>query len=173
MKKIYKILIASIILVLLALGLYVFLSDGSSSGTSNTTPDYILSQSDEQRLQQFVKNFVELYNSYGYNDFKPALNIAGYGTIEFQQQNIERIQDLEGSMPEGFSISTTIDSTSFSYSYPEANTLTAGVKGVATEIRSGTVSEYPITVILELNFINNKFLVSKIEIHKDTNLNKP
>ncbi len=138
--------------------------------------DYILSTQEESTVKEFVKNFVNLYNSYSYKNFSNLTALGDYQTLEFQKKTAEFVAELENSVPSGFLQTTVSDLNTFKYSYQNLSLLTATLKAHVTEEiqnynqvspRSAqNTKQYLITVRIELIKSANVWLVNDIKIQK-------
>lgn len=184
MPKNYKILLylgAFFIFLIIA---YLIVRNLSGTSTNNTgqpttnLPQYILSQEEEVRVREFVKNFISLYNTYSYEDYSNLTALGDYQTPEMQQKTVELVQNLHASTPIGFAVNTVPDMATFRYAYPSASQLTVSVRAKVTEVRNqnGTqnfsprnpeqVNTYPVTVNIELASFGKNWLVNNFEIKK-------
>ncbi len=136
---------------------------------SGTLPDYILSGPEEVKIKEFVKNFVNLYNTYSSNDISNLTALGDYQTIELQKKTVLLVENLQNSLPVGYSLTSQADMNTFAYKYPDANTLRVTVKGRAEEYLNENVSakNYIFTAELELQKNGNSWLVQDIKIIKN------
>ena len=135
---------------------------------SGTLPDYILSGPEESTVKEFVKNFVNLYNTYSSSDVSNLTALGDYQTIELQKKTVLLAENLQNSLPVGYSLASQVDTSSFTYKYPDANTLTVKVKGLAKEYlnENSSAKNYTFTAELELQKNGNSWLVQDIKINK-------
>jgi len=141
-----------------------------SQATSTTNlPDYLLSTSDEASLKEFVKNYVNLYNSYSYGDYSNLIALGDYQTQSMQEQVLASISEYEKTLPVGYKITTTADSATFQYSYPTAENLSATISARVSEVfgESQTPKQYGIKIQLQISQQKNGWLVKDIKINKE------
>jgi hypothetical protein len=181
MSKTYKIILV-LILAFLALGIgfliYANLSKEPQSNNPNPVeenlPDYILPSDEEARVKEFVKNFVNLYNTYSYADYSNLKALGDYQDTNLQSETLDLINSLDNTVKPGFAKETKVDINSFSYKYPRAKNLQVNLTGEASESQdyyptgqnTPTWKKYPIEINLELIKYNQNWLVSQIKISK-------
>ncbi len=153
---------------------------GNNQNNQQNLPDYILSDQDEAGVKEFVKNFINLYNTYRYQDFSNLTALGDYQTPAFQQKTIDLVSQLEQSTPMGFSKITVADSATFSYKYPKANLLEVTMQADVSETvgegsqngiaprSSPSSSSYRVSVQVELvpngkNWLVNDFMIQKLK----------
>jgi hypothetical protein len=118
MPKGIKILL--IIAVLVALGVVIFSLLNSGQNTGSNTQNIEESADDltleeRQRLTEFVKNFLTLYNNFGYEDYSNLLALGDYETENAQKQTLERVEDLRLFVPIGFRRTSEISESSLKF----------------------------------------------------------
>lgn len=141
-------------------------SNETSSSVSVNLPNYILNSDDEQQIQEFVKYFVSLYNSYGYGYLSNLSALKDQQSLQMQEKTSKLIDELNKTLQPGDSVRTEVDLQTFSYLYPEASHLVIKVEGVVTAKQEGSASQYRIFTQLDLVRINKKWLVNDIKITK-------
>ena len=138
-------------------------------------PDYVLDSQEEARVKEFVKNFVNLYNSYSFADYSNLTALGDYQTSAMQDKTLQLVGQLEADTPEGFQRQTETEIDTFAYGYPNASQLSVEVKAWVEETtiigepgpRSPEKStRYPVTVKLELSRSGQAWLVNNFEINK-------
>lgn len=150
---------------------------GTAQNQSQSLPEYILGDQEERELAEFVKYFVNLYNSYAYGYTSNLSALGDDQTTEMQQRTLELIEMLESGLPENFSQETEADAATFSYRYPEANHIIAFISAKVTEKTGSQVGvsprmpaesvEYPVKVELDLIKADSKWYVNEIKITKN------
>jgi hypothetical protein len=98
----------------------------------------ILGQKDrkdqEDSLKIYIKNFLELYNSYeAANDFKNLITLDSDMTLALRQENLARIDHLRSSTQAGFSVKTTMDENTLVYSRQSETRIEADIQGQVVE----------------------------------------
>ncbi len=141
----------------------------TTTGQSMSVPDYILSDADESDLREFVKNFVNLYNTYSYADFSNLTALGDYQTQAMQEKTISAIENWQNTLPLGYKIVTTSDIGSFSYKYPSAGQIIAQIKARVSETANNQAvpEEYSITATLDIGRSQNGWLVKDINFAKN------
>ncbi len=168
-QKIY--IVGIIVVVVIAIGISIYFIFKSPAGTNNTgsnnnnqnnnqTSVVSLPPGEEEKIKQFVVLFVDLYNSYGSEDFKSAINEATYGTPDFQQKTLDKFNALEASTKEGYSLNTKTDINSFQVLAYKNNNLTVSVKGTATETQNNQTNSYAVVATVSFVNTNNQWIVS-------------
>ncbi len=147
--------------------------------TQTNLPDYVLSQSDETKVKEFVKNFINLYNTYGYADFSNLTALGDYQTVNFQNKTKETVSSLETSTPVGYQKETQAKPETFSYKYPLSNLLKVYMDAKVEEKVSdqnlqisprteNIFNSYDVKITVELvpsgkNWLVNDILIQKIK----------
>lgn len=179
MPKKYKFLVYAAIFFLIAVIGYLIVKNlssppqGKQTGTgqaSSTLPDLLLTEDQETWVRQFVKNFVNLYNTYSYSDYSNLTALGDYQTPQMQQKTLDLIEQLKASTQPGFSVSTVVNENSFSFRYPDSSQLVVTEQAQATESStsySAQNSQYKITATLVLAKSGDHWLVSDIKITKN------
>ena len=187
MNKKYKILIylaGFLLLLLVAVVVWKGLVPGqtpvqpeqtSNPGLSTTTgqsisvPDYILSDADEADLKEFVKNFVNLYNTYSYSDFSNLTALGDYQTQAMQEKTLSAIENWQNTLPLGYRIATKSDIGSFSYKYPNAGQVIVQIKARVSETINDQAApvEYNVTATLDVGRSQSGWMVKDITFAKN------
>lgn len=176
MKKIKKILLI-VFTILFGLIFLVVLYLSSSNSKQNSTdvgelPSYVLQGSQEAVVKEFVKNFINLYNSYRYNDYSNLSSLGDFQTVSFQEQTIEKIKNLEKNTPENFIQISEVNLKTFDYNYPNAKQLIVTVEVLVKTGNSSSeaTKKFLETLVykakIELTPFNNSWLVNQLEINK-------
>ena len=112
----------------------------------------MLSASDEASLKEFVKNYVNLYNSYSYGDYSNLTALGDYQTQSMQEQTLSSIAEYEKALPVGYKITTTADPATFQYSYPSADTLSAAISAKVSEVfgEGQTAKQYNVKIQIDV-----------------------
>ncbi len=141
----------------------------SQATSTGNVPDYMLSASQEASLKEFVKNFVNLYNSYSYNDYSNLTALGDYQTQSIQEQVLASIAEYEKTLPAGYKIITTVDPATFQYSYPTAENLSATISARVSEVigEGQTPKQYNINIQLQIGQQKTGWLVKDIKINKE------
>lgn len=142
-------------------------STSTPQNTSNL-PDYILSSDEEASLKEFVKNFVNLYNTYSYEDYSNLTALGDYQTQGMQEKTLAVIENLKQTLPIGYSLQTQADENTFSYKYPSANEIIVQVTAQAREVLSeGKLAQkYKINATLQISRQQKSWLVDDIKINQ-------
>lgn len=137
--------------------------------TTANVPDYMLSVSDEASLKEFVKNYINLYNSYSYGDYSNLTALGDYQTQSMQEQALASITEYEKTLPAGYSLTTSANTTTFQYQYPSASDLSASISGKASEVagEGQVVKQFNVKFQLEIGRQKNGWLVKDIKIIKE------
>ena len=138
-------------LMILAWTLFRSANDSSNPNSNSQTNIHILSPEEEQKIKEFVPLFVNLYNTYGYEDTNSALNEATYGTVNFQYSAIERFEQINSKLKAGDSVITRADPSTFSYSVPQSGVVIAHIE--SEQIISGSVLQQTKTKSFEVRLI--------------------
>lgn len=177
MNKNQKIYIVGIIAVIVfAIGLSVYFlfrspannngGNTGNNGNNNQSNVVSLPPGEEEKIKKFVVLFVDLYNSYGYDDFKSAINEATYGTPEFQQKTIDKFNEIQTNTKEGYSLVTKADISSFQIIAYKNNRLTVSVKGVEIETQNDQTTDYNIVATVSFVNTNNQWVVTDCVIDR-------
>jgi hypothetical protein len=177
MNKNQKIYIVGIIAVIIfAIGLSVYFlfrspannNGGSTGNTGNNNQSNVVSlpPGEEEKIKQFVVLFVDLYNSYGYDDYKSAINEATYGTPDFQQKTIDKFNDIQAITKEGYNLVTKSDINSFQVLVYKNNRVTVSVKGVEVETQNNQTIDYNFIATVSFVNTNNQWVVTDCVIAK-------
>ncbi len=150
------------------------LNQGQAQTATTTTSILQLSQQEEAGVREFVKNFLTLYNNYSYGDFNNLTALGDYETQNMQQETLDTVNGLQSSVPIGYSQNSEPDFSTFSYEYPNPNTVvvTIQVKIIKSfnnqnEIltRSSVVPQTQnSTEVLTLQSYGQSWLVSDLQI---------
>jgi len=137
--------------------------------TTTNVPDYMLSVPEEASLQEFVKNYVNLYNSYSYGDYSNLTALGDYQTQSMQEETLSSIAKYEETLPIGYQISTEADSKTFKFSYPSADNLSATISAEVSEVAGENLppKKYKATIELGIGRQKTGWLVKDIKIIKD------
>jgi hypothetical protein len=181
-NKIY-LLGTGVILVIGLLALF-FLSRGAPNSSSNQAansplgpapansvnnlPSYVLQQDEETRVREFAVTFVNLYNTYSYQDTGTILSFGDYETEGMQNKSIDYAKQLDDTLQPGDKVDTVADPDSFSYDYPQFDTLIVHIRATATQVRNNIqLAPYPIAVELDFKKADNqKWYVDGVTITK-------
>lgn len=145
-------------------------SNQSPQATSTTdVPDYLLSEESEASLKEFVKNYVNLYNSYSYDDYSNLTALGDYQTQSMQEQVLASIAEYEKTVPAGYRIITTADPATFQYSYPSSDNLSATISAKVSEVfgEVQTPKQYNVNIQLQIGRQKVGWLVKDIKINKE------
>lgn len=117
MNKRIKIIIVVLVIFAGAIVVYNITKDVSkpSSQETNSQPAAIneeISPKDRQKIQEFVENFLLLYNTYSYEDYSNLQALGDYQTQNAQKQTLERIEKLKADTPIGFKRTVRFDEVS-------------------------------------------------------------
>jgi len=136
--------------------------------TTTNVPDYMLSAPEEASLQEFVKNYVNLYNSYSYGDYSNLTALGDYQTQSMQEETLNSIAKYEETLPIGYQISTEADAKTFSYSYPSSDSLSTTISAEVSEVLGENLpsKKYKATIDLEIGRQKTGWLVKDIKINK-------
>lgn len=96
---------------------------------------YLLSGDEEARIKEFVKSFVNLYNTFRYADYRNLTATGDYQTPAFQERTVAYVAELERTTSPGYSRVTEVDASTFTYRYPSARRLETQVRATVTEHR--------------------------------------
>lgn len=170
-QKIYIIGIIAVIVFAIGLSVYFLFrsstnNNGGNTGNNNQTNVVSLPPGEEEKIKQFVVLFVDLYNSYGYEDFKSAINEATYGTPDFQQKTIDKFNEIQTNTKEGYSLVTKSDISSFQIIAYKNNRLTVSIKGVEIETQNDQTTDYNIAATVSFVNTNNQWVVTDCVIAK-------
>lgn len=141
----------------------------SATGAESNLPDYILNSAEETSLKEFVKNFVNLYNTYSYNDFSNLTALGDYQTESMQKDTLATVSSLQSSLKPGYSRQTRVKENTFTYSYPSLDKLTVQIKAQVAEtpVIQGNQNNNLVTFSLDIKRQqNNGWLVNEIKILK-------
>ena len=184
MEKNWKLLVfIGIIFVLLIVGFLVWSALGSKPGNTGGSggggeqsqqSGGALDQQKENQLKEFVKNFINLYNTYSYGDYSNPLALGDYQTPNLQQKTSSFVANLEQTIVPGYSKVTTADEASFSYK-PSAGGFVATINAqvAETSFASAGVSPrqepseqiYEITATLTVLPSGNGWVADEININ--------
>lgn len=139
MSRAYKIVIYLVVGLLLLWAVFLVINglsekDGSQSSlqpqpqsgntATSSLPDYLLDPEEEKSAYAFVKNFAELYNTYGYGDFSNLSALGDYQTTQMQQRTQEHIQTLEKITPFGYYQEASLLQNTLKYKYNQVGLVT-------------------------------------------------
>lgn len=144
-------------------------NQNNQANNSPSLPDYMLSAAEEANLKEFVKNYINLYNSYSYADYSNLTALGDYQTQSMQEETLSSIARYEAILPIGYQISTEADAKTFSYRYPSADSLSAIISVQISEILGENLppKKYKATVELGIGRQRAGWLVKDIKIIKD------
>lgn len=118
-SKIYK--FAAILLVIFAvMAVVLSLLFGKSQpraqpenpSANNQAEILLVSPAEQESITKFVKNFLTLYNNYGYEDYSNLEALGDYQTENAQKQTIKRMEQLKAETPVGFRRTVQLDKAS-------------------------------------------------------------
>lgn len=124
--------IAGLLLVFLIVKSLFGQSGSQATQNSQQIPDYVLSSSEESSIKEFVQNFITLYNSYSTEDTSNLTALGDYQTQKMQEYTAELVQRI-GQNSTQLEVRTEVDTSSFSYSYTEADKLIVYMSGQETK----------------------------------------
>ncbi len=175
-----KIIIIAVIvgLVLVIAGLFMtgVFSTGQNTdpNNGNSLPEYVLNADEEQKVREFVKNFVFLYNTYRYADYSNLTATGDYQTPEMQNLTLAKVDELEKTTPLGFYRTTEANEKSFTYTYPTGSTLRVtmditveeGIVSNSQDLRQGSATEvkYTAKAVVTLKRVSGNWLVDAVDI---------
>jgi len=137
MNKTNKILLyigGLLVFVMIGVMIYVTVSKQSQTpSVSEPLPQYILGSTEEVQLKEFARYFLKLYNSYGYGYTSNLSALGDDQTTAMQEKTIAFIEDLNSTLADGFNQITEPDASSFSYTYLEADHITAMLNATVNE----------------------------------------
>jgi hypothetical protein len=101
------------------------LAGNSQNGNlaSSSLPSYLLNPDEELRVYEFVKNFLELYNTYSYSDYSNLTALGDYQTSGMQQTTVNYVSFLKKTVLPGYLQEAKADKDSFRYDYPSIDRL--------------------------------------------------
>ncbi len=183
MPKRYKFLLiafagvlGTVIFALVISGIFKSSDEGKNPDSEENIPEYVLSQDEEEKVREFVKNFVFLYNTYSYADYSNLTATGDYQTPFMYSQTESLIAELEKNVPIGFYQTVSVNESSFNYSYPSADTLRISVQMEISEqytvgaeslrYNSSEDKTYVATANLILKRNVNRWLVDVISLNK-------
>lgn len=139
MSRTYKIVIYLVLGLLLFWAVFLVIKGLSEKGgnqslsqsqsqTAHTAtdnlPDYMLDPEEEKSAYAFVKNFAELYNTYGFGDFSNLSALGDYQTTQMQQRTEEYIKTLEKVTPVGYYQEASLLQNTLKYKYNQVGQVT-------------------------------------------------
>jgi hypothetical protein len=162
----YIIVLFAVVAFIVLIGIVIARQAGKNGyPTVSNVPGYALTPTQEQNIRVFVKNIVELYNSYQSGEYNGAKSTSDYMTDSFAQANGSRLDTIESYADNNpLEVDTVLDEGSFTYTYPQADTLETSFTGNVTETTPAGKNAYPIAVAAELKKVNDKWLVNNIAI---------
>lgn len=129
-------------LLTLALLLFSVLWSGRRASEQVAAPDrtteqvdYLLSGDEEAKAKEFVKSFVNLYNTFRYADYRNLTATGDYQTPAFQERTVAYVAELERTVEPGYSRVTEADASTFTYRYPNARRLEVQLRATVAERR--------------------------------------
>lgn len=143
----------------------LFGGSGSQNGTNTQNiPDYVLNSAEETQVKEFVQNFISLYNTYSTDDTTNLAALGDYQTESMQNYTASRIASIEAGS-EGFRVVTESDSSTFTYTYTEANSLVVIMKARHTEINTTLGTNVQKVVLHEVQLVRDsgRWLVNSIK----------
>ena len=161
-------LVFTILGFLVIRGLYGGRQTVRNNVVSQNLPTYVLSSAEEQRLKEFVQNFVSLYNSYSSQDFSNLKALGDYETSSMQQNTADLIEQLSGVLPAGFVSRGEALPDTFSYSYPDASGIVANIKAEVSQKDESNGKSAKFIEIATLNLVKQGsiWVVETIKINK-------
>jgi hypothetical protein len=161
-------IIGGVAAALLVAGIFIFAPTGPNetqnppgNNTNNEIPDYFLAADEEEALKEFVKTFVELYNTYSKDDLSNPIALGDYQTAALQERTLALVETLEMTLPEGYEKSARANPETFSYTYPSADSLFASISASVTETGQ---EPYQIETTLQIYKDGKRFYVNTLEI---------
>jgi hypothetical protein len=169
MNKKTLIIIGIILIVAAFIAVLVSFSRKSSDGNQQNTNQQVepLTPVQEDSLKIYIKNFLELYNSYeAANDFKNLITLDSDMTLALRQENLARIDHLRSSTQAGFSVKTTMDENTLVYSRQSETRIEADIQGQVVEGGIRDSASYKITARVVLIKESGQWYFDDVEIIK-------
>lgn len=98
-------IIIAVIIAVLAVVLALSRDIKNSEAPKTAPPELIVevfTPEQKKSIEEFVKNFLSLYNTYAYEDYANLSALGDYQTQNAQKQTLERINQLGKNTPQGF-----------------------------------------------------------------------
>jgi len=125
----------------------------SPTGTNNTNrvPDYVLTDKQQEYFKILVQTLIEGYNTYSYYDYITLVDVQGNSTAQLSVRIQAIIDQLHSnSVNQNFSVLTIADPMTFTYRYPEADTILADMHAKTVEKNGNSSRTYEIQAHLTL-----------------------